>query len=128
MARKTAYVRQDNTAEFACTSCGQMHTITVRQPLRSSTPVRTRIRCDCGISHAVFLERRLDGVRHVDVPVVADAWGGVWALPARDASLQRPGNDARTADADIDHRVGLADAQIGTGHKRNILWNIGEHA
>jgi len=37
----------------------------------------------------VFLERRLDGVRHVDVQVLADAWGGVWALPARDASLQR---------------------------------------
>jgi acetyl-CoA carboxylase carboxyltransferase component/biotin carboxyl carrier protein len=25
----------------------------------------------------------------VDVQVVSDAWGGVWALPARDASLQR---------------------------------------
>jgi acetyl/propionyl-CoA carboxylase alpha subunit len=37
----------------------------------------------------VFLERRLDGVRHVDIQVVSDAWGGVWALPARDASLQR---------------------------------------
>ena len=37
----------------------------------------------------VFLERRLDGVRHVDVQVVSDAWGGVWALPAREASIQR---------------------------------------
>ena len=37
----------------------------------------------------VFLERRLDGARHVDVQVVADAWGGVWALPAREASIQR---------------------------------------
>ena len=37
----------------------------------------------------VFLERRLDGVRQVDVQVVSDAWGGVWALPAREASIQR---------------------------------------
>jgi acetyl/propionyl-CoA carboxylase alpha subunit/acetyl-CoA carboxylase carboxyltransferase component len=37
----------------------------------------------------VFLERRLDGARHVDVQVVSDAWGGVWALPAREASIQR---------------------------------------
>ena len=37
----------------------------------------------------VFLERRLDGSRHVDVQVVSDAWGGVWALPAREASIQR---------------------------------------
>jgi acetyl/propionyl-CoA carboxylase alpha subunit/acetyl-CoA carboxylase carboxyltransferase component len=37
----------------------------------------------------VFLERRLDGVRHLDVQVVSDAWGGVWALPAREASIQR---------------------------------------
>ena len=37
----------------------------------------------------VFLERRLEGVRHVDVQVVSDAWGGVWALPAREASIQR---------------------------------------
>ena len=37
----------------------------------------------------VFLERRLDGARHVDVQVLSDAWGGVWALPAREASIQR---------------------------------------
>ena len=37
----------------------------------------------------LVLERRLDGVRQVDVQVIADAWGGVWALPARDASVQR---------------------------------------
>ena len=37
----------------------------------------------------VFLERRLDGVRQIDVQVIADAWGGIWALPAREASIQR---------------------------------------
>ena len=37
----------------------------------------------------LFLERRLDGVRQVDVQVIADAWGGVWALPTREASIQR---------------------------------------
>jgi len=43
----------------------------------------------------LVLERRLDGVRQVDVQVIADAWGGVWALPARDASVQRWLEDAR---------------------------------
>ncbi len=37
----------------------------------------------------VFLERRLDGVRQIDIQVIADAWGGIWALPAREASVQR---------------------------------------
>ena len=37
----------------------------------------------------VFLERRLDGVRQIDIQVIADAWGGVWALPGREASIQR---------------------------------------
>ena len=38
---------------------------------------------------ALLVERRLDRVRQVDVQVIADAWGGVWALPAREASVQR---------------------------------------
>jgi acetyl/propionyl-CoA carboxylase alpha subunit/acetyl-CoA carboxylase carboxyltransferase component len=37
----------------------------------------------------VFFERRLDGARHLDVQVLSDAWGGIWALPAREASIQR---------------------------------------
>jgi acetyl/propionyl-CoA carboxylase alpha subunit/acetyl-CoA carboxylase carboxyltransferase component len=37
----------------------------------------------------VFIERLVEGARHVEVPFVADAAGAAWALPARDCSLQR---------------------------------------
>jgi acetyl-CoA carboxylase, biotin carboxylase subunit len=37
----------------------------------------------------LFLERRLDDVRHVEVQIVADAWGHVAALGERECSIQR---------------------------------------
>ena len=37
----------------------------------------------------VFLESALDGCRHVEVQVLADARGGTWAVGLRDCSLQR---------------------------------------
>ena len=37
----------------------------------------------------VFIERKLDAARHVEVQVVADGQGAVWAVGVRDCSIQR---------------------------------------
>src|ERR1039457_551793 len=37
----------------------------------------------------VFIERKLDAARHVEVQVVADGQGTVWAVGVRDCTLQR---------------------------------------
>jgi len=37
----------------------------------------------------VFIERRLEAARHVEVQVVADGYGKVWAAGIRDCSIQR---------------------------------------
>ncbi len=38
---------------------------------------------------AVFIERRVDSARHVEVQVIADGQGTVWAAGIRDCSIQR---------------------------------------
>jgi acetyl/propionyl-CoA carboxylase alpha subunit/acetyl-CoA carboxylase carboxyltransferase component len=38
---------------------------------------------------ALFIERRLAAARHVEVQVIADAFGAVWAVGIRDCSIQR---------------------------------------
>jgi acetyl/propionyl-CoA carboxylase alpha subunit/acetyl-CoA carboxylase carboxyltransferase component len=38
---------------------------------------------------AVFIERKLDGMRHLEVQVIADAQGTVWDAGLRDCSIQR---------------------------------------
>jgi acetyl/propionyl-CoA carboxylase alpha subunit/acetyl-CoA carboxylase carboxyltransferase component len=38
---------------------------------------------------ALFVERRLAAARHVEVQVIADAFGAIWAVGIRDCSIQR---------------------------------------
>ncbi|MFP4310612.1 MAG: biotin carboxylase N-terminal domain-containing protein [Nitriliruptoraceae bacterium] len=52
----------------------------------------TRARAEAASSFGddrVFLERLLTGARHVEVQILADGQGGVWAVGTRDCSLQR---------------------------------------
>ncbi len=52
----------------------------------------TRARAEAGASFGddtVFLEKMLTEARHVEVQILADKHGGVWAVGTRDCSLQR---------------------------------------
>ncbi len=66
-ARKRVFLRGANAADFECPDCGHTTTVRLEEPVRSSTPVRVRLRCTCGRGHAVFLERRASGRKRVEI-------------------------------------------------------------
>lgn len=65
--RKRVFVESDNCARFVCPECGTIHTIRATSQFRSSTPVRTRVVCDCGARHVVYVERRASGRKDVEI-------------------------------------------------------------
>ncbi len=81
--KKRAYLRDDNSAAFDCPDCGVPGVIELRDGIRSSTPVRTRYRCQCGRSHVVFVEKRAHVRRTVRLGgqlQLGDRWWSVTIL------------------------------------------------
>ncbi len=78
MARIRIQVDEGGEARVTCPACGEEVVVTVDPNLlRHSTPIRTRARCGCGWSHAVYLERRAAVRRELDLPAevaVGDGW------------------------------------------------------
>lgn len=66
--RKRAYVTGSRTAEFVCPSCGVTGSIPLAEQMRTSTPLRMRYRCECGVSHTVYVEKRISGRKAVVIP------------------------------------------------------------
>ena len=63
----TVEYRSKGEALVVC-PCGSENVVTIEPHLlRCSTPVRSRVRCQCGRSHLVVLERRAAMRKHVDL-------------------------------------------------------------
>ena len=89
--RRTAVVSLDNTAESVCPHCGAVNVIEVATTIRPSTPVRTRVQCGCGHTHAVFLERRAFVRKVVDLHGQFCLRGSTVERPMRILNLSRTG-------------------------------------
>ena len=53
------------------------------------TEVRSALTADGFGDATVFMERLVEGARHIEVQVIADTHGNVWAVGVRDCSVQR---------------------------------------
>lgn len=89
--RKTAILGTDGTAEFICGNCGQKHQLSISGPTRAGIPIRTRCRCACGVSHAVYLERRLAIRKEVQIEGKYSRHGKDIAHPMTVRNLSRTG-------------------------------------
>jgi acetyl/propionyl-CoA carboxylase alpha subunit/acetyl-CoA carboxylase carboxyltransferase component len=73
----------------------------------------------------VFLEKQVAAARHVEVQLVADGEGGVWALGVRDCSVQRrhqkvmeeTPSPALTAEEDRELRAAAARLAVAAGYR-----------
>ncbi len=57
-AVQKVFISQDNTATFSCPKCGKTKTTDVSRFNDVTTEVRLKVKCPCGHSHTIFLERR----------------------------------------------------------------------
>ncbi len=52
------FITEDNTATLICPACGNFKTVDVSKYLGYSISVKIKVRCKCGHTFPVFLERR----------------------------------------------------------------------
>src|SRR5207249_4273096 len=73
----------------------------------------------------VFIERLIAGARHIEVQVIADAYGNAWALGVRDCSVQRrnqklieeSASPALSPDEDARLRGAAVDLVLAAGYR-----------
>ena len=102
--------------------------IRVCRDLADLEPAVTRARAEAAAAFGdgtVFLEKMLTGARHVEVQILADGQGGVWAVGIRDCSLQRrnqkvveeSASTALSEDQDRQLRRAAADLARAAGYR-----------
>ena len=89
--RKTALLKPDGTADYTCATCNRTATLTIPGPVRPSTPVRTRYKCECGTPHSVYLERRTTIRKEVSIDGTFRAAGADTDQPMTVLNLSRSG-------------------------------------
>jgi hypothetical protein len=52
------FITADNKATFACPNCEKTKTVDISQYKNFNKAIRIKLKCSCGHSHTVFLERR----------------------------------------------------------------------
>ena len=92
-------MRPDNTAESICPHCGTTTTFEVDSHVRPARSLRALVRCECGHSHAVYLDRRSCHRKRVALSGVVRLRGDTESRPmvirdlSRTGLLFEPGDD-----------------------------------
>lgn len=79
-------VGSDGIARAPCPACGTEATVRAETPLRPGTPVRVRVKCECGRTFAVMLERRTAIRKAVELRGTVTVGGADWVIRIRNLS------------------------------------------